>query len=181
MLFRSVQITNDGVKVLNNSSMVNIKSDSISITDGNGSCTINSGQITFHGIRNTKIAEITNADTHSYGGVWLGFDLSNYSSIVLTFESYTDDSWWSHDGATGYVSLVLPVNGETFTIAMPWNTPHFRNVRVQKNGIQFGEGKQRTSNYNLGLIKSFDLETPWASGWRSNNSVCVPKSIYGLM
>lgn len=178
---KRVQITNDGVKVLNNSSMVNIKSDSISITDGNGSCTISSGQITFHGIRNTKIAEITNADTHSYGGVWFGFDLSNYSSIVLTYESYTDDSWWSHDGATGYVSVVLPVNGETFTIAMPWNTPHFRNVRVQKNGIQFGEGKQRTSNYNLGIIKSFDLETPWTSGWRSNNSVCVPKSIYGLM
>lgn len=178
---KRVQITHDSVKVLNNSSMVNIKSDSISITDGNGSCTINSGQITFHGIRNTKIADITDAGTKSYGGVWFGFDLSNYSSIVLTYESYTDDSWWSHDGATGYVSAVLPVNGQTFTIAMPWNTPHFRNVRVQKNGIQFGGGNQRTSNYNLGLIKSFDLETPWKAGWKANDSVCVPKSIYGLM
>lgn len=178
---KRVQITNDGVKVLNNSSMVNIKSDSISITDGNGSCTINSGQITFHGIRNTKIADITNADTQSYGGVWLGFDLSNYSSIILTYESYTDDSWWSRDGATGYVSVVLPVNGETFTIVMPWNTPHFRTVRVQKNGIQFGGGVQRKSNYNLGLIKSFDLETPWKAGWKANDRVCVPKSIYGLM
>lgn len=178
---KRVQITNDGVKVLNNSSMVNIKSDSISITDGNGSCTINSGQITFHGIRNTKIADITNADTQSYGGVWFGFDLSNYSSIILTYESYTDDSWWSRDGATGYVSVVLPVNGETFTIVMPWNTPHFRTVRVQKNGIQFGGGVQRKSNYNLGLIKSFDLETPWTSGWKANDRVCVPKSIYGLM
>lgn len=178
---KRVQITNDGVKVLNNSSMVNIKSDSISITDGNGSCTINSGQITFHGIRNTKIADITNADTQSYGGVWFGFDLSNYSSIILTYESYTDDSWWSRDGATGYVSVVLPVNGETFTIVMPWNTPHFRTVRVQKNGIQFGGGVQRKSNYNLGLIKSFDLETPWTAGWKANDCVCVPKSIYGLM
>lgn len=178
---KRVQITNDGVKVLNNSSMVNIKSDSISITDGNGSCTINSGQITFHGIRNTKIADITNADTQSYGGVWFGFDLSNYSSIILTYESYTDDSWWSRDGATGYVSVVLPVNGETFTIVMPWNTPHFRTVRVQKNGIQFGGGVQRKSNYNLGLIKSFDLETPWKAGWKANDRVCVPKSIYGLM
>lgn len=178
---KRVQITHDSVKVLNNSSMVNIKSDSISITDGNGSCTINSGQITFHGIRNTKIAEITNADTKSYGGVWFGFDLSNYSSIILTYESYTDDSWWSRDGATGYVSAVLPVNGEKFTIAMPWNTPHFRNVRIQKNGIQFDGGWQRTSNYNLGLIKSFDLETPWKAGWRANDCVCVPKSIYGLM
>lgn len=178
---KRVQITHDSVKVLNNSSMVNIKSDSISITDGNGSCTINSGQITFHGIRNTKIAEITNADTKSYGGVWFGFDLSNYSSIILTYESYTDDSWWSRDGATGYVSAVLPVNGEKFTIAMPWNTPHFRNVRIQKNGIQFDGGWQRTSNYNLGLINSFDLETPWKAGWRANDCVCVPKSIYGLM
>ena len=178
---KRVQITNDGVKVLNNSSMVNIKSDSISITDGNGSCTINSGQITFHGIRNTKIADITNADTQSYGGVWFGFDLSNYSSIILTYESYTDDSWWSRDGATGYVSVVLPVNGETFTIVMPWNTPHFRTVRVQKNGIQFGGGVQRKSNYNLGLIKSFDLEKPWTAGWKANDCVCVPKSIYGLM
>jgi hypothetical protein len=178
---KRVQITNDGVKVLNNSSMVNIRSDSISITDGNGSCTINSGQITFHGIRNTKIADITNADTQSYGGVWFGFDLSNYSSIILTYESYTDDSWWSRDGATGYVSVVLPVNGETFTIVMPWNTPHFRTVRVQKNGIQFGGGVQRKSNYNLGLIKSFDLETPWTAGWKANDCVCVPKSIYGLM
>lgn len=178
---KRVQITNDGVKVLNNSSMVNIKSDSISITDGNGSCTINSGQITFHGIRNTKIADITNADTKSYGGVWFGFDLNNYSSIILTYESYTDDSWWSRDGATGYVSVVLPVNGEEFTIVMPWNTPHFRNVRVQKNGIQFGGGWQRKSNYNLGVIKSFDLETPWTAGWNANDCVCVPKSIYGLM
>lgn len=178
---KRVQITNDGVKVLNNSSMVNIKSDSISITDGNGSCTINSGQITFHGIRNTKIADITDAGTQSYGGVWFGFDLSNYSSIILTYESYTDDSWWSRDGATGYVSVVLPVNGEEFTIVMPWNTPHFRNVRVQKNGIQFGGGWQRKSNYNLGLIKSFDLETPWTAGWKANDCVCVPKSIYGLM
>jgi hypothetical protein len=178
---KRVQITNDGVKVLNNSSMVNIKSDSISITDGNGSCTINSGQITFHGIRNTKIADITDAGTQSYGGVWFGFDLNNYSSIILTYESYTDDSWWSRDGATGYVSVVLPVNGEKFTIAMPWNTPHFRTVRVQKNGIQFGGGWQRKSNYNLGVIKSFDLETPWTSGWKANDCVCVPKSIYGLM
>lgn len=178
---KRVQITNDGVKVLNNSSMVNIKSDSISITDGNGSCTINSGQITFHGIRNTKIVDITDGNTQSYGGVWFGWDLSNYASIVLTYESYTDDSWWSHDGATGYVSAVLPVNGETFTIAMPWNTPHFRTVTVHKNGIQFGGGVQRASKYELGIGSSFKLEKPWTAGWIANDSVCVPKAIYGLM
>lgn len=178
---KRVQITNDGVKVLNNSSMVNIKSDSISITDGNGSCTINSGQITFHGIRNTKIVDITDGNTQSYGGVWFGWDLSNYASIILTYESYTDDSWWSHDGATGYVSAVLPVNGETFTIAMPWNTPHFRTVTVHKNGVQFGGGVQRASKYELGIGSSFKLEKPWTAGWIANDSVCVPKAIYGLM
>lgn len=178
---KRVQITQDGVKVLNHSSMVNIKSDSISITDGNGSCTIDSGKITFYGIRNSKIIEVTDGDTQSYGAYWFGWDLSNYASIILTYESYTDDSWWSKDDPTGYVSVVLPVNGETFTIAMPWNTPHFRNVTVYKSGIQFGGGKQRISNYNLGVIKSFDLQTPWTSGWKDNDSVCVPKAIYGLM
>lgn len=178
---KRVQITQDGVKVLNNSSMVNIKSDSISITDGNGSCTIDSGKITFYGIRNSKIIEVTDGDTQSYGAYWFGWDLSNYASIILTYESYTDDSWWSKDNPTGHVSVVLPVNGETFTIAMPWNTPHFRNVTVYKRGIQFGGGKQRISNYNLGIIKSFDLQTPWTSGWIDNGSVCVPKAIYGLM
>lgn len=178
---KRVQISNDGVKVLNGSSMVNIKSDSISITDGNGSCSINSGAITFHGIRNTKIVDITDGNTQSYGGVWFGWDLSNYASIVLTYESYTDDSWWSHDGATGYVSTVLPVNGETFTIAMPWNTPHFRTVTVHKNGIQFGGGVQRASKYELGIGSSFKLEKPWTAGWIANDSVCVPKAIYGLM
>ena len=178
---KRVQISNDGVKVLNGSSMVNIKSDSISITDGNGSCSINSGAITFHGIRNTKIVDITDGNTQSYGGVWFGWDLSNYASIVLTYESYTDDSWWSHDGATGYVSAVLPVNGETFTIAMPWNTPHFRTVTVHKNGIQFGGGVQRASKYELGIGSSFKLEKPWTAGWIANDSVCVPKAIYGLM
>lgn len=178
---KRVQITQDGVKVLNYSSMVNIKSDSISITDGNGSCTIGSGKITFYGIRNSKIIDVTDGDTQSYGAYWFGWDLSNYASIILTYESYTDDSWWSKDNPTGHVSVVLPVNGETFTIAMPWNTPHFRNVTVHKSGIQFGGGKQRISNYNLGVIKSFDLQTPWTSGWKDNDSVCVPKAIYGLM
>ena len=178
---KRVQIANDGIKVLNGTSMVNIKSDSISITDGNGSCTINSGTITFHGIRNTKIADITDANTQSYGGVWIGLDLSNYSSVILTYASYTDNSWFSSDGPTGYISAVLPVNGEQYAISTPWNTPHFRAVTVNKNGIQFGGGRERTSRYSEGILNRFDLETPLSASWRDNDGVCVPKSIYGLM
>lgn len=179
---KKVQITNEAVKVLSGSSMVNITSDSISITDGNGSCTIKSGAITFHGIRNSKIIDITDSETHSYASQFFGFDLSNYSSIILTYESYVRDEWlFPSDQRTGYVSCVIPVNGESFVLAMPWNTPHFRTVRASKTGIQFGSGIQKTSGYNTGIIAYFDLQTPTSSGCVINDSVCVPKSIYGLM
>lgn len=178
---KRVQITQDGVRVLNGSSMVYIKSDSISITDGNGSCTINSGTITFHGVRNHKIADITDANTESYGSVFFGFDLSNYASIIVTYASYTDNSWFSRDGPTEYVSAVIPVNGKSYAIAMPWNTPHFRTVTASSSGIQFGGGRERTSRYSEGILNHFDLETPLSADWRSNDGVCVPKSIYGLM
>lgn len=179
---KKVQVTNDSITVTDGKSSVNITSNGISITDGLGSCTIDSGNITFHGIRNTKIVDITDSETHSYGSLFFEWDLSNYSSIVLTYESNIADDWlFPGTNNTGYVSCVLPVNGEEFVISMPWNTPHFRAVTVYKNGIQFGEGKQRKSYYNLGILNSFDLETPEKSSWNTNNSVCVPKSLYGLM
>ncbi len=178
---KRVQITNDGVKVLNNSSMVNIKSDSISITDGNGSCTINSGAITFHGIKNTWIRTITQYDVQSYGEQFLAIDLSGYSSVILSYASYIDDSWFSSKASTGYVTVVLPVNGQKYCISMPWNTVHFRDITVSPAGIQFGSGCRRTSKYSEGLLGHISLQTPLSAGWETVNSVCVPKELYGLM
>lgn len=54
---KQVQILNDGIRVMDGSSMVNIQANAISITDGMGSCSINSGSIIFNGIRNSKIFE----------------------------------------------------------------------------------------------------------------------------
>lgn len=178
---KRVQITNDGVKVLNNSSMVNIRSDSISITDGNGSCTINSGAITFHGIKNTWIRTITPYDVQSYGEQFLAIDLSGYSSVILSYASYIDDTWFSSKASTGYVTVVLPVNGQKYCISMPWNTVHFRDVTVSPAGIRFGSGCRRTSKYSEGLLGHISLETPLSAGWQTTNSVCVPKELYGLM
>ena len=178
---KRVQITNDGVKVLNNSSMVNIKSDSISITDGNGSCTISSGAITFHGIKNTWIRTITPYDVESYGEQFFAIDLSGYSSVILSYASYIDDTWFNSKVSTGYVTVVLPVNGQKYCISMPWNTVHFRDVTVSPAGIQFGSGCRRTSTYSEGLLGHISLQTPLSAGWETVNSVCVPKELYGLM
>lgn len=178
---KRVQITNDGVKVLNNSSMVNIKSDSISITDGNGSCTISSGAITFHGIKNTWIRTITPYDVQSYGEQFFAIDLSGYSSVILSYASYIDDTWFNSKVSTGYVTVVLPVNGQKYCISMPWNTVHFRDITVSPAGIQFGSGCRRTSTYSEGLLGHISLQTPLSAGWETVNSVCVPKELYGLM
>lgn len=178
---KRVQITNDGVKVLNNSSMVNIKSDSISITDGNGSCTISSGAITFHGIKNTWIRTITPYDVESYGEQFFAIDLSGYSSVILSYASYIDDTWFNSKVSTGYVTVVLPVNGQKYCISMPWNTVHFRDITVSPAGIQFGSGCRRTSKYSEGLLGYISLQTPLSAGWETVNSVCVPKELYGLM
>lgn len=178
---KRVQITNDGVKVLNNSSMVNIKSDSISITDGNGSCTISSGAITFHGIKNTWIRTITPYDVQSYGEQFFAIDLSGYSSVILSYASYIDDTWFNSKVSTGYVTVVLPVNGQKYCISMPWNTVHFRDVTVSPAGIQFGSGCRRTSTYSEGLLGHISLQTPLSAGWETVNGVCVPKELYGLM
>lgn len=178
---KRVQITHDGVKVLNDSSMVNIKSDSISITDGNGSCTISSGAITFHGIKNTWIRTITPYDVQSYGEQFFAVDLSGYSSVILSYASYIDDTWFSSKVSTGYVTVVLPVNGQKYCISMPWNTVHFRDITVSPAGIQFGSGCRRTSTYSEGLLGHISLQTPLSAGWETVNSVCVPKDLYGLM
>lgn len=185
---KRVQITNDGIKVLSGSSMVSIKSDSISITDGNGSCTINSGKITFYGIRNARIWDFGN--NSSFGAQTIQLDLSNYSAVYLTYTSKKGATWWASGGTAGCVTMVIPVNGVEYAMTYPWNTTHMRTVRVNSGGITFGPGRERTSNYVTGnnytpavvpTNFSIDLESPGSDGWTQNDSLCMPRELYGFM
>lgn len=185
---KRVQITNDGIKVLSGSSMVNIKSDSISITDGNGSCTINSGKITFYGIRNARIWDFGN--NSSFGAQTIQLDLSNYSAVYLTYTSKKGATWWASGGTAGCVTMVIPVNGVEYAMTYPWNTTHMRTVRVNSGGITFGPGRERTSNYITGnnftpaitpVTFKIDLESPGSDGWVQNDSLCMPRELYGFM
>ena len=183
-----VQITNDGIKVLSGSSMVNIKSNSISITDGNGSCTIDSGKITFYGIRNARIWDF--GDNSSFGAQTIQLDLSSYSAVYLTYTSKKGATWWASGGTAGCVTMVIPVNGVEYAMTYPWNTTHMRTVRVNSGGITFGPGRERTSNYVTGnnytpavvpTNFSIDLESPGSDGWTQNDSLCMPRELYGFM
>lgn len=185
---KRVQITNDGIKVLSGSSMVNIKSDSISITDGNGSCTIASGKITFYGIRNARIWDF--GDNSSFGAQTIPLDLADFSAVYLTYTSKKGSTWWASGGTAGCVTMVIPVNGVEYAMTYPWNTTHMRTVRVNSGGITFGPGRERTSNYVTGnnytpavvpTNFSIDLESPSSDGWTQNDSLCMPRELYGFM
>ena len=185
---KRVQITNDGIKVLSGSSMVNIKSDSISITDGNGSCTIDSGKITFYGIRNARIWDF--GDNSSFGAQTIPLDLSDFSAVYLTYTSKKGSTWWASGGTAGCVTMVIPVNGVEYAMTYPWNTTHMRTVRVNAAGITFGPGRERTSNYVTGnnftpaitpVTFKIDLESPGSDGWVQNDSLCMPRELYGFM
>lgn len=185
---KKVQITNDGIKVLSGSSMVTIKSDSISITDGNGSCTIDSGKITFYGIRNARIWDF--GDNSSFGAQTIPLDLADFSAVYLTYTSKKGSTWWASGGTAGCVTMVIPVNGVEYAMTYPWNTTHMRTVRVNSGGITFGPGRERTSNYVTGnnytpaIVPtnfSIDLESPGSDGWVQNDSLCMPRELYGFM
>lgn len=185
---KRVQITNDGIKVLSGSSMVNIKSNSISITDGDGSCTIDSGKITFYGIRNARIWDF--GDNSSFGAQTIPLDLANFSAVYLTYTSKKGSTWWASGGTAGCVTMVIPVNGVEYAMTYPWNTTHMRTVRVNAAGITFGPGRERTSNYVTGnnftpaitpVAFKIDLESPGSDGWVQNDSLCMPRELYGFM
>lgn len=185
---KKVQITNDGIKVLSGSSMVSIKSDSISITDGNGSCTIDSGKITFYGIRNARIWDF--GDNSSFGAQTIPLDLADFSAVYLTYTSKKGSTWWASGGTAGCVTMVIPVNGVEYAMTYPWNTTHMRTVRVNSGGITFGPGRERTSNYVTGnnytpavvpTNFNIDLESPSSDGWTQNDSLCMPRELYGFM
>lgn len=187
---KRVQILNDGIRVMDGSSMVNIQSNAISITDGMGSCSISSGAITFNGIRNSKIFEWP-YETDSHGNQIGEFtaqttkiDLSSYSSVMLVYDTHKKGTWLADGGSAGRLTVVLPVNGQTYSYAYPWNTVHWRTVSVSPTGITFGSGNERTSSYSgttvLG-IWSFNLQNPGGDGVNQNDEVCRPRELYGFM
>lgn len=187
---KRVQITNDGIRVMDGGSMVNIQSNAISITDGTGSCSIRSGGIYFNGIRNNLIYQWA-YDRDSKGNPTGGFasqitsiDLSSYSAVLLVYDTHKSGTWFAGGGSAGRVTAILPVNGATYSIMYPWNTPHWRNVTVLKSGIMFGDGTERTSWYKgttVFGVWGFDLQTPGGDGSVVNNEVCRPLELYGFM
>lgn len=185
---KQVQILNDGIRVMDGSSMVNIQSGSISITDGAGSCSIRSGGIIFHGIRNNKIFEWP-YQKDSFGNPIGEFtaqttkiDLSSYSSVLLVYDTHKDGTWFANGGSAGRLTVILPVNGQTYSYAYPWNTVHWREVTVSYNGITFGNGNERTSDYKNNVITGvIHLEVPISDGVKKNDKVCRPLELYGFM
>ena len=183
-----VQITGQNVQVVRGNNKVVINDNGIDITDGYGSVSIYSGGISFHGIRNSKIFEWP-YKKDSYGNPTGGFDaqttkidLSSYSSVILVYDTQKEGTWLASGGGAGRLTVVLPVNGQTYSYAYPWNTVHWREVKVETTGITFGYGKERTSDYKNNVITGLiHLETPVTDGATKNNSVCRPLELYGSM
>ena len=185
---KQVQILNDGIRVMDGSSMVNIQANAISITDGMGSCSINSGSIIFNGIRNSKIFEWPyQKDSHGnrigeFTAQTTKIDLSSYSSVMLVYDTHKGGTWFASGGSAGRLTVVLPVNGQTYSYACPWNTVHWRKVTVSYNGITFGNGNERTSDYKNNVITGvIHLEVPISDGVNKNDKVCRPLELYGFM
>lgn len=185
---KQVQILNDGIRVMDGSSMVNIQANAISITDGMGSCSINSGSITFHGIRNSKIFEWPyQKDSHGnpigkFTAQTTKIDLSSYSSVMLVYDTHKDGTWFASGGSAGRLTVVLPVNGQTYSYAYPWNTVHWRTVKVSATGITFGRGNERTSSYTILVTPAWiNLQNPGGDGVDQNDAVCRPLELYGFM
>lgn len=187
---KRVQILNDGIRVKDGSSMVNIQSNAISITDGMGSCSISSGAITFNGIRNSKIFEwpykkdSNGNPTGKFVAQTTKIDLSSYSAVMLIYDTYKGGTWFASGGNAGRLTVILPVNGQTYSFAYPWNTVHWRTVKVSGTGITFGSGNERTSSYSgttVVGIWSFNLQNPGGDGVNQNDEVCRPLELYGFM
>lgn len=183
-----VQITGQNVQVVRGNNKVIINNNGIDITNAYGSVSIYSGGISFHGIRNSKIFEWP-YEKDSYGNPIGEFaaqttkiDLSSYSSVMLVYDTHKNGTWFSGGGGAGRLTVVLPVNGQTYSYAYPWNTVHWRKVTVSYNGITFGNGNERTSDYKNNVITGvIHLEVPISDGVNKNDKVCRPLELYGFM
>ena len=185
-----VQITGQNVQVIRGNNKVVINDNGIDITNGYGSVSIYSGGISFHGIRNSKIFEWP-YEKDSYGNPTGKFtaqttkiNLSSYSAVMLVYDTHKKGTWLASGGGAGRLTVVLPVNGQTYSYAYPWNTIHWRTVKVSDTGIMFGSGNERTSSYSGTTIVgvwSFNLQNPGGDGVDQNDEVCRPLELYGFM
>lgn len=156
---------------------------------GSFNYTINEKGLEFHGIKNLEPIrvwqnEATKEPLKSLEEQTISVDLTGYSAILITYESTKGTTWFAGGGSGGRVSSIIPVNGKTYTLMYAWNTPHFRNITVYQDSIEFGPGKERTSKYSplTGTIwTNIDLETPTFDGWATNNAVCVPQELFGFL
>lgn len=183
-----VQITGQNVQVIRGNNKVVINDNGIDITNAYGSVSIYNDGISFHGIRNSKIFEWP-YEKDSYGNPIGEFtaqttkiDLSSYSSVLLVYDTHKDGTWFANGGSAGRLTVILPVNGQTYSYAYPWNTVHWREVTVSYNDITFGNGNERTSDYRNNVITGvIHLEVPISDGVKKNDKVCRPLELYGFM
>lgn len=183
-----VQITGQNVQVIRGNNKVIINDNGIDITNAYGSVSIYSGGISFHGIRNSKIFEwpyqkdSSGNPTGEFTAQTTKIDLSSYSSVMLVYDTYKKGTWFAGGGGAGRLTVILPVNGQTYSYAYPWNTVHWRKVTVSYNGITFGSGNERTSDYKNNVITGvIHLEVPISDGVTKNDEVCRPLELYGFM
>lgn len=183
-----VQITGQNVQVVRGNNKVVINDNGIDITNAYGSVSIYSGGISFHGIRNSKIFEwpyqkdSSGNPTGEFIAQTTKIDLSSYSSVMLVYDTHKKGTWLASGGSAGRLTVILPVNGQTYSYAYPWNTVHWREVTVSYNGITFGSGNERTSDYKNNILTGvIHLEVPIADGVTKNDEVCRPLELYGFM
>ena len=154
---------------------------------GNSNVTMTDEGLIFYGIRNQE-AIYDFGTGNSFAACTIDLDLSKYSAVLLTFESNKGSTWFAGGGGAGCISTVLPVNGQEYSMVYPWNTPHRRDVKVSANGITFGSGGERLSTYGgaapvVAVVATwgFDLQTPGTDGWAQNDSVCMPRQLFGFL
>lgn len=167
-----VQITGEDIRVVRGNNKVVITDSGISITDGSGSCTIDSGKITFSGIRQDKIWENSDPSSGIANGTVICNDgrLSPYSAIVIGFGEYYTGLDGSGVNGSDLQYTVFPINGIWSIASRVWDYPRVRRVYVSYSGITFGQGGYYTQNTTGTGVK-----------FNKHDTCCVPCAVYGLM
>lgn len=167
-----VQITGEDIRVVRGNNKVVVTDSGISITDGSGSCTIDSGKITFSGIRQDKIWENSDPGSGIANGTVICNDgrLSPYSAIVIGFGEYYTGLDGSGVNGSDLQYTVFPINGIWSIASRVWDYPRVRRVYVSYSGITFGQGGYYTQNTTGTGVK-----------FNKHDTCCVPCAVYGLM